>query len=90
VAGAAYALAVFVVWDPQHELWLRILVGAGVMVLTLGIEYFANIRPAKHWEDIYPVILDQFTASFLEFLKTDRKIVPRINIMAPKRTWRCL
>ena len=60
------------------------------MTLTLAIEYLTNVRPAKHWEDIYPVILTQFTAPLVEFLKNERKVTPRINIMIPIRTFRWL
>jgi hypothetical protein len=60
------------------------------MVLTLGIEYFANIRPAKHWEDAYPVILAQLAAPLLEFLKSNCQVVPRLNILVPRRTYRWL
>jgi uncharacterized protein YggT (Ycf19 family) len=90
VVGGAYLVTVLVAWDPGQEMKWRLSVASSVVGLTVLIEYFTSIRPAKHWEEVHPVILSQLAAPFLEFLRNECKIVPRINILVPSRTYHFL
>lgn len=87
VAVASYALGVGLSVFPQMALRLHLLLGAGVGILTLSIEYFTNIRPTRHWQEVAPFIVDEITAPFLDFLK-EQQLTPRLNVMVPRRTWR--
>lgn len=88
LAVASYALGAGALFAPTRAFWLHVSLGTIVGILTLTIEYFAEIRPARHWEDVRPIILSEVTDALFEFMENDVQIVPRMNIMVPKRTWR--
>src|SRR5687768_5485168 len=69
---------------------LRLYLGLGIIVagITFVVEYLANSRPTRHWREVVPVILDEITMSFVDFLRDTVGVHPRLHIMVPRRTWR--
>jgi len=69
---------------------LRLYLGLGVLVaaVTFVVEYVTNIRPTRHWREVIPVMIDEMTTSFVEFLRDAVGVTPRLHIMVPRRTWR--
>ena len=50
-------------------LWLSLGFGALVAVVTFTVESLTNVRPARHWWEIAPLMLDELTTSCTEFLR---------------------
>jgi hypothetical protein len=69
---------------------LRLYLGLGILVagITFVVEYLTNIRPTRHWREVVPVIIDEITTSFVDFLRDTVGVHPRMHIMIPRRTWR--
>src|SRR5262245_10285706 len=49
---------------------LRLYLGLGRLVasITFVVEYLTNIRPTRHWREVVPVIIDEITTPFADFL----------------------
>jgi hypothetical protein len=88
LATASYVLGASLQIVPGMALRLYLALGLLVAAVTLIIEYFTNVRPTRHWREVAPVMVDEITTSFVEFLRDAVGVAPRLHVMVPRRTWR--
>jgi hypothetical protein len=88
VGVASYAMAAFLRLVPDKDAVL-VYAAAGIVVFFLLVldEYSSSVRPAKRIAEITPITLDGLAEPLLSQLKANG-VVPRLNLMMPKRTWR--
>jgi hypothetical protein len=92
LAVIAYAIGASLRVFPQWGLELNITAGALCGLLTFVVEYITGVRPARHWQERVPDLLDDFVHAicFLDQLSETIDAPLRLRVMVLGRRWRWL